>query len=328
MRRVRSAAGGRVDTPTIGLSFLAGLLSFVSPCVLPLLPSYLSFVSGATLSQMRDDSTVRRAVVANTLMFVLGFTVIFVTLGVVFAGSALLFPGATQIINVVAGTIVIVLGLNIVFDFIKVLNLEARFHLSEKPRGLFGSFLVGLAFAAGWTPCIGPILTGILFLAGTSGNVTTGVFLLIVYSAGLAVPFVLTAIFFGTATRLFAKIKRHFVTIRIVTGSILIAIGTLIAIGRFQELNIWLLRSASAVSRWASANPGAARVIPAMVLFALAIVSLIPAARRAFGSDRAPVIRPVGAAIASLFAVLAVLQLTTVIDLMSVVSSWLAFQGL
>lgn len=320
-----------MDVPTIGLSFLAGLLSFVSPCVLPLLPSYLSFVSGATLSQMRDDATIRRAVFLNTVMFVLGFSVVFVVLGVIFAGSALLFPGATQVINLIAGSIVILLGLNIIFDFVTVLNLEARFHLKDKPRGLLGSFLVGLAFAAGWTPCIGPILTGILFLAGTAGNVGSGVLYLSVYSAGLAVPFLLTALFFGAATTLFARIKRHFAAIRAVTGSILVAIGFLIAVGRFQELNIWLLRSATSVSRWAAANPQASRILPAVALGALAVLALLPSVfrfRRRKETGEARILRPAGVTVASLLIVIAAMQAAGVVDLMSFVSRWLAFQGL
>ncbi len=316
-----------MSTPTLGLSLLAGVLSFLSPCVLPLLPSYLSFVSGTAVGAMRDGVVPRRLLLLNTLMFVLGFSLVFVALGVLFAGTALLFPGATRTIDIVAGSIVVVLGLNIIFDFVKVLNLEARLHLSRKPAGLAGSFLVGLAFAAGWTPCIGPILTSILFLAGTSGNVGLGVLYLSVYSAGLAIPFLLTALFFGSATALFAGIKKHFGTIRMATGLFLVLLGLLIAFGRFQELNIWLLRSAGAISRWETANPQGARLIPAVLLIALTIGSMVPALVRAIRREQ-PVLRAGGASVTVTLALVATLQLAGTIDLVGLVSRWLRFQGL
>ncbi|TVR04180.1 MAG: cytochrome c biogenesis protein CcdA [Spirochaetaceae bacterium] len=316
-----------MSTPTLGLSLLAGILSFLSPCVLPLLPSYLSFVSGTAVGAIRDGVAPRRLLLLNTLMFVLGFSLVFVALGVLFAGTALLFPGAIRTIDIIAGSIVVVLGLNIIFDFVKVLNLEARLHLSRKPAGLAGSFLVGLAFAAGWTPCIGPILTSILFLAGTSGNVGMGVLYLSVYSAGLAIPFLLTALFFGSATSLFARIKNHFGAIRMVTGLFLVSLGLLIALGRFQELNVWLLRTASVIAQWESAHPQGARLIPAVLLIAIATGSLAPALVRAIRRDQ-PVLRAGGALAAITLGLVATLQLAGTIDLVGLVSRWLRFQGL
>ncbi|MFP4377261.1 MAG: cytochrome c biogenesis CcdA family protein [Spirochaetales bacterium] len=327
-----------MNTPTLGLSLLAGLLSFVSPCVLPLLPSYLGFVGGVTIKEMQEDASIRRGLFVNTLFFVLGFSVVFVTLGVVFSGSSLLAPGATQVINIVAGSIVVVLGLNIMFDFIKVLNMEKRFHFTARPQGKVGSFVVGLAFAAGWTPCIGPILTGILFLAGRSGTVGTGILHLSVYSAGLAIPFLLTALFFNRATGLFAKIKRHFRAIRIGSGALLVAIGLLIALGRFQNLNIALFRAASAAGRWAELNPTASRLLPAVILALLASLALVPAirlvvqARKSANGDSHPgegkPLPVVLLAIGLVLLVLAVLQLVGVLNAMGAVTAWLRFQGI
>lgn len=347
-----------MDTPTIGLSFAAGLLSFLSPCVLPLLPSYLSFVGGVTIKQMQQDVEVRRGLVVNTAFFVLGFSVVFITLGVVFSSSALLFPNLTRYINIVAGAIVVVLGLNIIFDFIAVLNMERRLHLRKRPNGKVGSFLVGLAFAAGWTPCIGPILTSILFLAGASGRVATGVLYLAIYSAGLSVPFLLTAIFFNSATGLFQKIKKHFLSIRIISGLLLVFIGTLIAIGRFQNLNIGLYRTAVALNDWAESSPGPSRVVPGIVLVLLALVFLYRESARLIkrlrsADDGRPengteesnasadlttsadgvcvakrVHLPVAALLGGLIMLVAVLQFAGAISVIDAVGGWLQFQGL
>ena len=317
-----------MTAPTLGLSLLAGLLSFLSPCVLPLLPSYLSFVGGVTLKEMQEDASIRRGLFVNTLFFVLGFSVVFVTLGVVFSGSALFAPGATRTINLIAGIIVILLGINIVFDFIKVLNLERRFHFTRRPKGKVGSFLVGLAFAAGWTPCIGPILTGILFMAGSAGTVGTGVLYLSVYSAGLAIPFLLTALFFNRANGLFARIKKHFRLIRIISGLLLVGIGLLIATGRFQNLNILLFRAASAAARWSDANPTAATLVPALLLAVIAGLIALSAVRF-WRSSAAPRRVPWGRIVAcGALVVTVVLQLAGVVDLMSGISAWLQFQGI
>ena len=320
-----------MNAPTLGLSLLAGLLSFLSPCVLPLLPSYLSFVGGVTLTELKDDRAIRRALLINTVFFVVGFSVVFVTLGVVFAGSALFAPGAARVINVVAGGIVIVLGLNIIFDFISILNFERKVHVTRRPKGKIGSFLVGLAFAAGWTPCIGPILTGILLLAGRSGTVGTGVLYLSVYSLGLAIPFLLTAAFFSRATGLFSRLRRHFRLIRIVSGGLLILIGLLIAVGRFQNLNIVLFQAATAVGRWTEGNPLAARIVPAVVLLLLATPFFVRVGRSRKKSKEHDSSEgtAMGSAIAGIvLALLATLQLAGVLSIMSIVSVWLRFQGI
>jgi len=148
--------------PTLALSFAAGVLSFLSPCIVPLVPSYLSFIGGVAATEAADRAPTRGVVILRTLLFVLGFTVVFVVLGIVFSGSGALFSNAASVMNVIAGGVVILLGLNVIFDFWKFLNIERRFHLSSRPAGHFGSVLIGMAFGAGWTPCIGPILASVL----------------------------------------------------------------------------------------------------------------------------------------------------------------------
>ena len=332
-----------MDTPGIGLSLLAGILSFLSPCVLPLLPSYLSYVGGVTIGQMKSSARPghRSGLFLNTLLFTLGFSVVFVALGVLFSGSALLLPNATTILNLVAGIIVVLFGINIVFDLVGALNIEKRLHFRKRPRGRVGSFLVGVAFAAGWTPCIGPILTSILFLAGTSGRAITGVVYLTVYSAGLSLPFLLSALFFNRATTLLNRAKRYFPAIRIVSGLLLVAIGVLIATGRFQNLNITLYRSAAAINNWAESNPLESRFVPGSILAVFSILLIaMPILRRLKRHEEPDPISgdesresgrslPWVAGILSLAgALIATLQFTGAIDVLNAVSGWLQFQGL
>ncbi|MFW5842418.1 MAG: cytochrome c biogenesis CcdA family protein, partial [Spirochaetota bacterium] len=213
--------------PGFGLAFAAGLLSFLSPCILPLIPSYLSYIGGASLAELQQSLPRRSETVGRTLLFVLGFSVVFVVLGLLAGTSGFLIGGTSRIIGLVAGGIVVLLGLNIIFDFWKTLNIERKFHFSSKPRGYAGSVAIGMAFGAGWTPCIGPILAGILFLAGRSGNAATGTALLLVYSLGLGVPFLIAGAFFPQFLKALSGLKRHLETIRIVSGAFLVGIGLL-----------------------------------------------------------------------------------------------------
>lgn len=312
----------------IAISFAAGLLSFVSPCVLPLIPSYLSFVGGVSVSDLGKTEGARGQVIARTVLFVLGFSIVFVVLGVVFSGSGLLFSGASRAINIVAGAVVVLLGFNVIFDFWKFLNFEKKVHFSERPRGYLGSMIIGMAFGAGWTPCIGPILASILFLAGSSGNVSSGMLYLSVYSAGLAVPFLAASIFFGAFTRQMGKIKKHLGTIKLASGIFLIVIGLLIALGQFQRLSVVLPAMGTSLRRWQTANPTTATAIMGIASLAIAATPFVVAgARRASGVE-VRLLTPGRLVFSGIFAGLAILELSGVIDLAAMVSSWLAFQGI
>ncbi len=265
-----------MSTPNLAISFAAGLLSFLSPCVLPLIPSYISFVGGVTLGNLRERSGPRFGVFFKTLLFVLGFSSIFIVLGIVFSGSGALFSSAPQIVNVIAGLVIVVLGLNIIFDFWKFLNIERKFQVKGKPKGYLGSLLVGMAFGAGWTPCIGPILAGILFMAGSSGTVGVGVLYLGVYSLGLGMPFLLASLFFDTFLRQMAKIKKHMRTIKVISGLLLIGIGLLIAFGRFAQLSAWLLQTGSRLRTWDAANQGLSVMLFGSIALVLAAIPFIP----------------------------------------------------
>jgi cytochrome c-type biogenesis protein len=216
------------------VAFSGGLLSFLSPCVLPLVPSYLGFLTGMTLDEMSDK---RHHAVVHALLFVSGFTLIFVALG---AGATML--GATLAYNKmllarIGGVLIIVFGLFMMGVLrIPALSREQRVHLDRKPLGYLGSVLVGMAFAAGWTPCSGPILGAILGMAGTSGDVNRGVTLLLAYSAGLAVPFVLAAYAVDSFRQWFTKFRRWMPWLQRASGLILVIVGILLVTGEFTRL--------------------------------------------------------------------------------------------
>lgn len=312
----------------IFLALAAGVLSFLSPCVLPLIPSYISFIGGVSLQDLQDTEPRRGPVVLRTLSFVLGFSIVFIVLGIVFSGSSFLLGGATQVINYVAGAVVIVLGLNVIFDFWKFLNFERRFHVTSAPRGYVGSGLVGMAFGAGWTPCIGPILASILFMAGQSGQVVRGAWLLGAFSLGLGLPFILASLFFPAFLRWLQRIKRHLNTIRIASGVFLMGIGVLIALGRLQTLNGTLISMGTSLGAWAEADPARARTVLGAWSLVVAAVPVVWGLARRIRRGDAPLLGRAGAIVAAFFALIAGLQFAGVVDLATVLEGWLTFQGI
>jgi len=231
------------EYPSIILTFAAGFLSFFSPCVLPLIPSYLSILgsaAGVNVNSGENDPVIKKRFVLllTTICFILGFTVVFIIFSIIVSTTFLLMGGIAKYIQIGAGIIVIVLGLNYLFDFLAILNYEKRFNLKNKPKGLIGALLLGMAFGAGWTPCIGPILMGILFLAGQSGSSAIAVLYLLLYSIALGIPFILTAFFFDRYLVPAKWFKNKLPIIKKISAIILILIGILIISGRFSMLNI------------------------------------------------------------------------------------------
>ncbi|MYH51884.1 MAG: cytochrome c biogenesis protein CcdA [Gemmatimonadetes bacterium] len=230
------------DSVGFPIAFMAGLLSFLSPCVLPLVPSYLSFVTGMSLEDMQEGIE-RRRVLIHSALFVTGFTVIFVLLGAgaSFIGSFLLYN--SDWIARIGGVIIILFGLHLmgVFQLMPLLS-EKRVHLADKPVGYAGTVMVGIAFGAGWTPCIGPILGAIMTMAASQEHLATGMLLLFVYSMGLAVPFMLAALALEAFLRAFTRYRRFLPAIQKVAGALLIALGLLLATGSFVMLAAWLNR--------------------------------------------------------------------------------------
>ena len=220
-------------------AFGAGFLSFISPCVLPLIPGYLSFVSGVSLEEMRGDQALaaRRQVIVTSLAFVLGFSLVFIALGA--SASALgrfLFRNST-LLERIAGALVIVIGLHTMGVFrLPFLETEKRLQAGTKPKTLTGSVLVGMAFGFGWTPCIGPILSGILVLAGSKETIWEGVVMLAVYSAGLGIPFLLTALAINKFFAASSRIRKHYHAIEVTSGVLLVGIGLLLFTGQMTAI--------------------------------------------------------------------------------------------
>jgi cytochrome c-type biogenesis protein len=235
------------------ISFAAGLLSFLSPCVLPLVPVYISLIGGLTLADIRNSQYRKSSLVARALVFVAGFTIVFVLMGVFIWGAFRLASGLTTALNVIAGVVIILLGLNVIFDFLSFLNREKRF-ITGKPISLIGVFLAGLALGAGWSPCIGPLLGSIIALTATEAS-AAGILNLAAYSLGLGVPFILLALAFIPVSAVLDRIKRHLNTLRISGGVLLVVIGILILLGQFVSLNIFFMKAAFALEEAYAGQP-------------------------------------------------------------------------
>ncbi len=229
------------------IAFMAGIFSFISPCVLPLIPSYLTYITGISFDELVDNRSrsVRRRTLFHSLFFILGFTLVFVALGASATYVGAFFQENQVLIRRVGGVIVILLGIHITGVIkLKLLEREKRFEFNDKPIGYLGSVLVGIAFAAGWTPCIGPILASILLYASTSDNVGSGIILLVAYSLGLGVPFLVSALAFNSFLTYFSKFSRYLRIVSIISGIFLIIIGFLLVFDYLsvlsQYLNMWL----------------------------------------------------------------------------------------
>lgn len=222
---------------TLIAAFVAGFLSFISPCVLPLIPGYVSFVSGVSLEDMRGDAAVssaRRRVLVTSLFFVLGFSLVFIALGATASVVGRFLFERQPILMKIAGVLLVIFGLHTMGVFrIALLESEKRVQANRKPAGALGAMLVGIAFAFGWSPCIGPILGGILALAASKDTVWEGIQLLAVYSVGLGIPFLLTSIAINQFFAVTKRIRKHYHTIELVSGGLLVAIGVLIFTNQF-----------------------------------------------------------------------------------------------
>ena len=226
------------------VAFSAGLFSFLSPCVLPLFPSYLSFITGMSVGDLSKDLTpaARRRVLLHSATFVVGFSLVFVALGASFsAAGQLLFQYRDQI-RIGGGVLIVIFGLYIA-GLLKVamFGRTQQWQIREKPAGYVGSFLVGVTFAIGWTPCVGPILGAILSLAGTAETVERGIGLLVAYSAGLGLPFLLSAVALGSFLRLFKRYRPFIPVVERGAGVLLVAVGLLVATNYYVVLNSWAI---------------------------------------------------------------------------------------
>ena len=222
----------------IALAFTAGLLSFLSPCVLPLIPSYVTFITGLSLE---DVGHARRTALVHSLLFILGFTIIFVALGATATALGQLLGYQRAWISRIGGVLIIVFGLYMLGVFnVSVFSRERRVHIADKPVGYLGTLLVGIAFGAGWTPCIGPILGSILTYAASAADLSRGLWLLLAYSLGLAVPFLVSAVAVERFLDFFTRMKRQMVWVTRASGVLMIAVGILMVTNYFTILATYL----------------------------------------------------------------------------------------
>ena len=235
-----------VHDVTIPAALIAGLISFLSPCVLPLVPPYLIYLTGATIEHVADEesaSSSRRAVMLAAVMFVLGFSTVFVALGASASLIGSLIRAWSAQLSILAGIVIIIMGLHFLgLTRIALLMREGRL-TAPKPVGMWGAYVMGLAFAFGWTPCIGPILAAILSVAAAEATVTKGAGLLAIYSAGLGIPFLLAAFMIEQFSALLGRLKRHLATVERAMGVLMVLTGIGFLTGSMSTFSIWLMEN-------------------------------------------------------------------------------------
>ncbi|NIY99116.1 cytochrome c biogenesis protein CcdA [Salipiger sp. HF18] len=230
--------------PAMFVALFAGVISFLSPCVLPIVPPYLAFMSGVSLAEMEAGGRARLRAFTAALFFVLGLSTVFVLLGFTASWLGTFFLQNQLLLARISGVVVIVFGLHFLHVFrIPFLDREARIETGDTGGSAFGAYILGLAFAFGWTPCIGPQLGAILSMAASEASIARGTALLAVYAAGLGMPFLLAAIFLSRAMGLMNRIKRHMGLIEKVMGLLLVAVGLMLLTGAFSAFSFWLLET-------------------------------------------------------------------------------------
>ncbi len=238
---------------SLGAAVLAGVISFLSPCVLPLVPPYLCFISGLSLDEMagRGEAAPRLqvSVLITAVAFVLGLSTVFVLLGATASSLGNALRSNLPLLSQIAGIFIIIMGLNFLGVFrLGWLARDTRYQHLARPPGLFGSYAVGVAFAFGWTPCIGPVLAAILSVAATQESVGRGMLLLCAYSIGLGVPFMLAALSIERFLKFFARFRRHFGIIERIMGVMLVVTGLMFLTGTMQSMSYWLLETFPALA--------------------------------------------------------------------------------
>lgn len=332
-----------MNTPGLFSAALAGLLSFLSPCVLPLIPAYLSFISGSSVAALSKGED-RARLFGRSLAFSAGFTLAFTILGVVFSGSAMFVGGnkASQYIGILGGVVVIVLGVNMLFDFLKFLSADSRLiatFTGTKTKGFSGSFVLGLAFAAGWSPCIGPILASILLMASREGKVGNAVALLLSYSLGFALPFLASGLFFEKLKPLLSYLTKKGKTVKTISGIVLIILGAAMALGSLGSFNAMAAQLGYRIEDFILAYPLAASLLGAGFWLLIAVLILWPFFRNTASTtssnnkalSKSPVSSRknrgrVAAAVTAL--VLAGAELAGLISILSLFARWLSFSGI
>ncbi|MDR2149401.1 MAG: cytochrome c biogenesis protein CcdA [Spirochaetaceae bacterium] len=267
------------------LAFGAGLLSFLSPCVLPLIPSWLCLIGGISIdrgafSAEHESRLAKNRLLIATLVFVLGFSTVFTVMSLIVSRAFLLLSSKQTIINGIAGACIVLMGLHILFDLFAFLNYEKRAHLSSRPQTLLGCFITGAAFATGWTPCIGPLLSSILFLAAQEGEGARALLYLASYSLGLGLPFILAALFIQTFLKRLSALMRILPLIQKLSGVFLILLGIGVMSGSFRSFSARIIRYSGNLVQILSTESLVLRIIPACLYLLCAGIPLIRLLRK------------------------------------------------
>ena len=314
-----------MTAPDLLSAAAAGFLSFISPCVLPLVPAYLSFISGSTVSELRTGGS-RLKVFAASLAFSGGFTTAFTILGIVFSGAARLVGGASIWLGTVGGIVVAILGFNMIFDFFRFLDRDSRLitrFTGKSFRSPAGAFLLGIAFAAGWSPCIGPILASILLFAGKEGKALHAAVLLLAYSTGFALPFLAAGLFFDRLKPLMTLLARKGRTIRIVSGIVLATLGAAMAMGSLGSISSLAYRLGHLLRLFVDTHGTLSRLAGSLIWAASAFLAALPALppRR---------LRLSALRLATVLAcsILVILDATGMMSTLGLLASWLGFSGI
>lgn len=229
----------------LGAALLAGMLSFLSPCILPIVPPYLAWLAGVSFAELQSSpagSAAKWRVVNSSVTFVLGFATVFIALGATASIVGRMIAQYFDVLSIVAGAVILIMGLHFLGVFrLGLLYREARVQVNRKPAGLLGAYVVGLAFAFGWTPCVGPILAAILFIAGSEETAWRGASLLAAYSAGIGLPFILAAVFASQFLGWAARFKKHMQEVEMAMGGLLVITGVLFMTGQMSTISFWLL---------------------------------------------------------------------------------------
>ena len=235
--------------PAMFVALVAGIISFLSPCVLPIVPPYLAYMSGVSVTEMSGEASARRSAIVAALFFVMGLSTVFLILGFTASAFGAFFLQNQLLFARVSGAVIVVFGLHFLGIIrIPFLDREARMDAGDKGGSSFGAYILGLAFAFGWTPCIGPQLGAILSLAASEASVTRGTVLLGVYAAGLGLPFLLAAMFITRAIGVMNRLKRHMKTIERIMGGLLLLVGIAMLTGAFTTFSWWLLETFPALA--------------------------------------------------------------------------------
>jgi cytochrome c-type biogenesis protein len=331
-------------------ALLAGFLSFLSPCVLPLAASYLLFICGSRPGPENDSGGEARfayskiTVIRLTFSFIVGFSIVFIVMSVMLYGLVLIMGGVNRILNIIAGSVIIVLGANILFNFIPFLRYDDRvgtcetclpdhsilkakktslLHPDRRPRGMLGTFIVGTAFGIGWTPCVGAFLGSILLMASQSGKMLAAVVYLIVYSIGLGIPFIITAVCWDAFISHLAKLRKLLPVLRIISGFFLIGIGVLIAADRFFLFNALVFQAGYFLADWVQTGGLSTRLFPAALLLVIALFPLLIRLLR-----KQNIFTPALMVFSGLSLILAILNAAGLINIAGLISRWLVYIGI